>query len=105
MTGPRPVALGLELVVHHAVAGFLGPLQPILLAEPVLDSERTGTARWGRPARFALLEHDRWEGLLARRRPRLFVGQEGCQPAVARAAEPRGHAMTVEGQMGSGLAP
>jgi hypothetical protein len=75
MAGPWSFQLGLELVMHNPMEGFIGDLQGKLLAEPALDVEVTGKACGRRQAGLELLEHGGREGLLAGRRSRFFVRQ------------------------------
>ena len=90
--------------MHNPMEGFIGYLQGQCLTQPALDVEVTRKARGRRQTRFERLEHGRWEGLLARRRSRFFVRQQGVQPAVPIAAEPDGDGITVQGQRRGGLA-
>ena len=104
MARARPFELGLELVADNAVEGLIGHFEPKHLAQPLLKLHRAGKPTRGSEACLELRKHGRREGLLPGRGSRLFVGQEGRQTSVTRAAEPGGHGIAMQGQMRRSLA-
>ncbi len=81
--------------MHNTMEGFIGDLQGKFLTQPALDIEVTRKARGRRQAHFELLEHGRRQHLLAGRRSRCVVRQEGLEAAGTLAAEPSGPGLPV----------
>ena len=83
MTGPWTLQLGLELIVHNAMEGFIGDLQGKRLPAPVLAFHVAGDGLRGGEAGLQLREHRGGQTLGAGWGASLFVGQEGREPPVA----------------------
>ena len=105
MAGPGALQLGLELVVHNAVEGFIGHLQSKLLAEPLLDGPIAGKPTGAGQARLKLREHGGGQTFLACWRASLFVGQQGGEPPLAIGASPEGHRVPMDSEMRRSLPP
>src|SRR5262245_62092926 len=81
----------LEVSKHNAVEGLRGRRQSTRLAEPLVDGPIAGKPPGAGQARLEVGEHGGGQTLVAGRRPRLFVRQQGGEPPGALGPSPEGN--------------